>query len=115
MRSIDVSEDQGHRGDGRALQMVELASGEVIWSVLDTLRSPGPDDMDDELRSNYFPSRGSYASQYSGPEEAGQLGFREMGRSTSRVGHNAPPTISADDAKPETKVCCLFLLARRLF
>jgi len=78
--------------------MVELENGEIIWSILDTLR----DDVDDESQSAYFPSRGSYASQYSGPDETVQVAFRGLGRSTSRTGNGNNGGV--DDVRPETKV-----------
>jgi hypothetical protein len=78
--------------------MVELENGEIIWSVLDTLR----DDVDDESQSAYFPSRGSYASQYSGLDEAIPVTFRGLGRSTSRTGNGQNGGI--DDPRSETKV-----------
>jgi len=94
--------------DGRALQVVELENGEVIWSVLDTLRSPG-EDMDDDLRSNYFSNRGSYASHYSGPDDPMQVSFKNLGRSSSRAGNgptNGSQKSVPDGSRPETKVSC---------
>jgi len=93
--------------DGRALQVVELENGEVIWSVLDSLRAPG-DEMDDDLRSNYFSNRGSFASHYSGVEEPLQVTFKGLGRSTSRAGMalgNGSQKGLPDGNVPETKVC----------
>ncbi|KAG8796825.1 hypothetical protein FRC16_009493 [Serendipita sp. 398] len=99
-RSIDGHDggpDSGFPEDGRALQVVELENGEVVWSVLDTLRSPG-DEFDDESRSIYFNRRGSFNSQYSGMDESVRSTY---GRSTSRTGMPKP---SLDGTGPETKV-----------
>ena len=89
--------------DGRALQVVELENGEVIWSVLDSLR----DDLEDDVRSNYFSNRGSYASHYSGADDPLQVSSKGLGRSTSRAG-TAPSNGSQkgmlDGNTPETKV-----------
>ncbi|KAG8859780.1 hypothetical protein FRB91_006899 [Serendipita sp. 411] len=99
-RSIDGHDggpDSGFPEDGRALQVVELENGEVVWSVLDTLRSPG-DEFDDESRSIYFNRRGSFNSQYSGMDESVRSTY---GRSTSRTGMPKP---SLDGTGPETKI-----------
>lgn len=103
--SIDLQEgspDGPILEDGRALQVIELENGEVIWSVLDSLRSPG-DDMDDD--STYFSNRGSFASHYSGANDSVQVSIKGLGRSASRAGaNNGAPKGSSDVNRPETKV-----------
>jgi serine/arginine repetitive matrix protein 2 len=97
------SPDLSNLEDGRALQVVELENGEVIWSVLDSLR----DELEDDVRSNYFSNRGSYASHYSGTDDPIQVSSKGLGRSTSRAG-TAPSNGSQkgvlDGNTPETKV-----------
>lgn len=101
----ESSPDPSALEDGRALQVIELENGEVIWSVLDTLRSPG-DELDDD--SNYFSNRGSFASHYSAAtNDPLQVSFRGLGRSASRAGaNNGSQKGSLDVNRPETKVCC---------
>jgi hypothetical protein len=96
--TFDGTLEPGHAEEARALQVVEFANGEVIWSVLDTLRSPMGEDFDNDSLSYYFPSRGSYASQYSIPEDAAQSSFRGPSRSVSRAGNDP------DLPTPDTKV-----------
>jgi hypothetical protein len=100
------SPDLSNLEDGRALQVVELENGEVIWSVLDSLRAPG-DDLDDDVRSNYFSDRGSYASHYSAADDPTQVSFKGPVHSTSRAGttpNNGSQRGVPDRSGAETKV-----------
>lgn len=95
----DVS-DQPAVEEGRALQLLELENGDVIWSVLDTLRDYEGEDPDEDPRFTFVQSRASFSSQVSTPEEAQSGISRVLGRSTSRAGAKG----SMDAARSETKV-----------
>jgi len=83
---------------GPALEVIELANGETIWSIVNGLR-------DDDTESLYA-SRTSFASEYSvreGTDEGVQVFFKEHARKNS--GNSFPrkkplPGMS----RPETKV-----------
>lgn len=111
--SLDVSRDappDADVADGRAIEVVELANGEVIWSVLDSLRAESAkDDYDDDAASGFFAGRQSFDSRYSvaPPTEGFQMTFRHHQRSGSRQGTpneylRSPQII--EPPRPETKV-----------
>jgi len=107
---------------GPALEVIELANGETIWFVCcmtSAGRQVDPFDRsivnglrDDDAESAY-PSRVSFASEYSAQEPNGdnvQVMFKESARSESRTSNNssyAPPkAYFQGKVRPETKVCC---------
>jgi hypothetical protein len=99
-RSSDAL-DQPPLEEGRALQVLELENGDVIWSVLDTLRDYEGDDLDEDPRFTFVQSRASFSSQISTPEESQSSISRALGRSTSRAGGTKG---SIDAGRAETKV-----------
>lgn len=84
---------------GPALEVIEYANGETIWSIVNGLR-------DDDTES-FFDNRASFASDYSG--EGVKVFFKEHGRksskgsSTSFLSRRKQPAASAAQ-RPETKV-----------
>jgi len=90
---------------GVGIEVVELANGEVIWSVLDTLRgTQAPLDVDEDDSSLYFRDRLSVISHYTEPTEELQMSFRHAHRSPSRGAAHQPSTKVTDTFRPETKV-----------
>lgn len=107
-KSMDIPEgglEQGIVEDGRALQVVEFENGEVIWSVLDTLRSPS-EGLEEDYSYNHFPSRASFSSHASGADEISQNGYRNASRSVSRTESSGQTGSRFGDGSspPETKV-----------
>ena len=101
---IDPSDATNLQG-GVGIEVVELANGEVIWSVLDTLRGMhAPLDVEDDDSSLYFRDRLSVISHYTEPTEELQMTFRQAHRSPSRGAAHQPSTKAADPLRPETKV-----------
>lgn len=98
---IGSSHEEGHL-DGAALELIEMANGETIWSIVNGLR-------DDDLESVYA-SRTSLASEYSLRDntEGLQVFVKEHGKSTSKgsgssfLSRKKPPSQSKN--RPETKV-----------
>jgi len=88
---------------GVGIEVVEMANGEVVWSVLDTLRGTHS-PIEDEDSSLYFRDRLSVLSQYTEPTEEFQMTFRPAHRSPSRGAAHQPNTKGADPFRPETKV-----------
>ncbi|KIP07966.1 hypothetical protein PHLGIDRAFT_35191 [Phlebiopsis gigantea 11061_1 CR5-6] len=85
---------------GQALEVIELANGETIWSIVNGLRD---DDTD-----SFFDNRQSFASEYSG--EGVKVSFKEHGRKSSKSSNasflsrkKVQQPISASQ-RPETKV-----------
>ncbi|KAG2041773.1 hypothetical protein BDR03DRAFT_1073490 [Suillus americanus] len=78
--AVDIGSSHGEEGhpDGAALELIEMANGETIWSIVNGLR-------DDDLESVYA-SRTSLASEYSLRDntEGLQVFVKEHGRSTSK-------------------------------
>lgn len=100
--AVDIggSHEEGHP-DGAALELIEMANGETIWSIVNGLR-------DDDLESVYA-SRTSLASEYSLRDntEGLQVFVKEHGRSTSKGSGSSflsrkKPSQSKN--RPETKV-----------
>lgn len=60
---------------GPALEVLELANGEVIWNIVNGLR--------DEDSESIYPGRASFASEYE-PDEGVKVYFREHTRNTSK-------------------------------
>lgn len=97
---IGSSHEEGHL-DGAALELIEMANGETIWSIVNGLR-------DDDLESVYA-SRTSLTSEYSMRDntEGLQVFVKEHGRSTSKGSGSSflsrkKPSQSKN--RPETKV-----------
>jgi len=101
---IDSNDAANMRG-GVGIELVELANGEVIWSVLDTLRGThAPLDVEDDDASLYFRDRMSVISHYTEPTEELQMTFRQAHRSPSRGAAHPPSTKAGDSFRPETKI-----------
>lgn len=97
---IGSSHEEGHP-DGAALELIEMANGETIWSIVNGLR-------DDDLESVYA-SRTSLASEYSLRDntEGLQVFVKEHGRSTSKGSGSSflsRKKSSQSKNRPETKV-----------
>ncbi|KAG2157400.1 hypothetical protein DEU56DRAFT_764445 [Suillus clintonianus] len=97
---IGSSHEEGHP-EGAALELIEMANGETIWSIVNGLR-------DDDLESVYA-SRTSLASDYSLREntEGLQVFVKEHGRSTSKGSSSSflsRKKPSQNKNRPETKV-----------
>jgi len=104
MAPVDGSADQpnfkGEQGaaeSGPALEVIQLANGETIWSIVNGLR-----DTDDE---SIYNGRTSFASEYSG-NDGGSILMKDHSRSGSRG--SAPSFVSKKKPQqgkgPETKV-----------
>ncbi|KAG0705017.1 hypothetical protein DFH29DRAFT_312607 [Suillus ampliporus] len=101
--AVDIGsshEAEGHP-EGAALELIEMANGETIWSIVNGLR-------DDDLESVYA-SRTSLASDYSLRDntEGLQVFVKEHGRATSKGSSSSflsrkKPSQSKN--RPETKV-----------
>jgi len=88
---------------GPALEVIEMANGETIWSIVNGLR-------DDDAES-FYGNRASFASEYSLKEsnsEGVQVYFKDHGRSSSKgsassfISRKKQPAQSVN--RPETKV-----------
>jgi len=94
-------------GGGPALEVLELSNGQVVWKVVDGLRSG--DDFDYDGDSAYR-SRQSFASEYSvrEPKDEMQLFVREHKRLSSKGSGNSSAfnrkTGHGGASRPETKV-----------
>ncbi|SRR5258706_6169716 len=91
---------------GVGIEVVELANGEVIWSVLDTLRGAhAPLDVEDDDSSLFFRDRLSVISHYTEPTEELQMTFKQALLSPSRgAAHPSSSKTAGDAFRPETKV-----------
>src|SRR5258706_12300099 len=91
---------------GVGIEVVELANGEVIWSVLDTLRGAhAPLDVEDDDSSLFFRDRLSVISHYTEPTEELQMTFKQALLSPSRgAAHPSSSKIAVDALRPETTV-----------
>ncbi|KIY51009.1 hypothetical protein FISHEDRAFT_71306 [Fistulina hepatica ATCC 64428] len=80
----------------RAVEVIELANGQTIWKIVDSLR-----DVDSE--SMY---RASFASDYSTVNDSMQVYFKDRGArfSTTSNGSFLGPKMASSSARPETKV-----------
>jgi hypothetical protein len=97
--------DVGNMRGGVGIEVVELANGEVIWSVLDTLRGAQvPLDVEDDDSSLYFRDRMSVISHYTEPNEELQMTFKQALLSSSRGAAPQSSSKTADNFRPETKV-----------
>ncbi|KAF8212393.1 hypothetical protein K438DRAFT_1806447 [Mycena galopus ATCC 62051] len=86
--------------NGPAVEVIELANGETIWSIVNGLR-----DEDDELDS--YANRASFGSEYSVREGAGdgvQVFFKEHGRKGSGSSFLPRKKTLTAKSRPETKV-----------
>ncbi|TCD65627.1 hypothetical protein EIP91_002432 [Steccherinum ochraceum] len=86
-------------GDGiPAVEVVELANGETIWSIVNGLR-------DDDVESYFGGDRTSFASEYS-REEGVKVSFKEHGRKSSKGSNNSLLGRKKPQGanRPETKV-----------
>jgi len=101
---MDPNDASNIRG-GVGIEVVELANGEVIWSVLDTLRGPNvPLDVEDDESSLYFRDRMSVISHYTEPTEELQMTFKQALLPPSRGAAPQSSSKAADAFRPETKV-----------
>ncbi|CAE7078938.1 unnamed protein product [Rhizoctonia solani] len=82
---------------GSAVEVLELSDGQVVWSVVDGLRSVGEEYEGDEL------PRLSRTSDYSTPEPQ-QLRFREHQRSASKTSTASKVSNELTPKRPETRV-----------
>ncbi|KAJ7219133.1 hypothetical protein GGX14DRAFT_590195 [Mycena pura] len=85
---------------GPAVEVIELANGETIWSIVNGLRD------DAEYVDNY-PNRASFASEYSvreGTGEGVQVFFKDHGRKGSGSSFLPRKKAVASKSRPETKV-----------
>ena len=90
---------------GVGIEVVELANGEVIWSVLDTLRGThAPIDVEDDDSSLYFRDRMSVISHYTEPAEELQMTFKQALLSPRGAAHPSSSKTAGDALRPETKV-----------
>lgn len=100
---MDLNDGSNIRGLG--IEVVELANGEVIWSVLDTLRGTHtPLDVEEDDSSLYFRDRLSVISHYTEPTEELQMTFKQALLSSSRGAAHPSSSKAADATRPETKV-----------
>ncbi|KII89004.1 hypothetical protein PLICRDRAFT_160024 [Plicaturopsis crispa FD-325 SS-3] len=103
-RSQSNGENMPTSESGPAVEVIELANGETIWSIVNGLR-------DDDLESN-FGSRASFASEYSLRDtsaDAVQVFFKDHTRKTSKDSNSSYVSRSKKLAppgahRPETKV-----------
>ncbi|KAJ7694217.1 hypothetical protein B0H17DRAFT_1168683 [Mycena rosella] len=85
---------------GPAVEVIELANGETIWSIVNGLR-----DEDDD--GDGYANRASFASEYSVREGAGdgvQVFFKEHGRKGSSSSFLPRKKVVTGKSRPETKV-----------
>ncbi|QRW14770.1 proteophosphoglycan 5 [Ceratobasidium sp. AG-Ba] len=88
--------------NGSAVEVLELSDGQVIWSVVDGLRSAGDDDDTDD--GSPFPYRMSRNSEYSVPEPH-ELRFKEHQRTASKGSmHSISKAPKPQPNRPETRV-----------
>jgi len=98
----NVKVEQGAADSGPALEVVQLANGETIWSIVNGLR-----DADDE---SVYTGRNSFASEYSVREpgsDGGSILVREHGRSGSKsssLSFASRKKAQQGKVRPETKV-----------
>ncbi|KAJ3554462.1 hypothetical protein NM688_g3099 [Phlebia brevispora] len=96
----DGSQHAGDEESGPAVEVIELANGETIWSIVNGLR-------DDDAES-FYDNRRSFASDYSG--EGVKVLFKEHGRkgskgsTTSFLSRKKQLQPSSSANRPETKV-----------
>ncbi|OAX39192.1 hypothetical protein K503DRAFT_856203 [Rhizopogon vinicolor AM-OR11-026] len=101
--AVDIGSSHEAEGypEGAALEVVEMANGETIWSIVNGLR-------DDDLESAYA-SRTSLTSEYSLREnpEGLQVFVKEHGRSASKSSNSSflsRKKPSQNRTRPDTKV-----------
>ncbi|KAJ7083828.1 hypothetical protein C8R43DRAFT_1052001 [Mycena crocata] len=84
---------------GPAVEVIELANGETIWSIVNGLR-----DEDDD--TDGYANRASFASEYSVREggDGVQVFFKEHGRKGSSSSFLPRKKIVPGKSRPETKV-----------
>lgn len=104
---------QSNEGIGQALEVIELSNGEVVWSVVDAMRS---DVTQDDDGSSLYQSRQSIGSDTSYvPRDGVQVLFKEHRRMGSKgSATSAISSISArrkpSTGRPETKVGVISLI-----
>lgn len=85
---------------GAAVEVLELANGETIWSIVNGLR-----DDDEE---SFYGNRASFVSEYSLRDESVQVFFKEHGRTGSKDSQSSflsrKKATQASSKRPETKV-----------
>ncbi|CAE6407955.1 unnamed protein product [Rhizoctonia solani] len=82
---------------GSAVEVLELSDGQIVWSVVDGLRSTDEEEGDDT-----FPQL-SRTSEYS-VNETQQLRFREHQRSASKTSTASKASSEPTPKRPETRV-----------
>lgn len=95
---------QSTGGVGPALEVIELSNGEVVWSVVDAMRS---DLLQDDDGSSVYHPRVSTSSDASYPSREGvQVLFREHRRMGSKGSASSVLSSRRNIApnRPETKV-----------
>ncbi|KAL1748097.1 hypothetical protein HDZ31DRAFT_30346 [Schizophyllum fasciatum] len=96
---------EAEQGAGPGVEVIELANGEVIWSIVDGLR--------DDDRESLYTGRASFASEYSVGGDSMQVTFKDRTQGNKRQSLRSsafgsslkPPSApAAAAARPETKV-----------
>ena len=101
--STDTPPAEGH---GSALEVLQLSNGQVVWSVLDSLRAEDEDDYQSLFRRSMASSRGNDVS------DDLEVRFKEHKRWPSKgsnysqgsLASRRRPAVSSSDPRPETKV-----------
>jgi len=96
----------GEQGQGPALEVLQLSNGQVIWSVLDSLRAEDEDDSESLFRRSMASSRGNDADDL-------EVRFKEHRRWSSKGSNYSQASQAASrrrqvpgtsGPRPETKV-----------
>ncbi|GAB1517550.1 hypothetical protein RhiTH_000599 [Rhizoctonia solani] len=82
---------------GSAVEVLELSDGQIVWSVVDGLRSTDDDEGDDTF------AQLNRTSEYS-VNETQQLRFREHQRSASKTSTTSKASNELTPKRPETRV-----------
>ncbi|KAI0035965.1 hypothetical protein K488DRAFT_42210 [Vararia minispora EC-137] len=90
-------------GPGSAVEVLEMANGETIWSIVKGLRE---DALDTD---SFYGNRASFLSEYSlGGDDGVQVFYKEHGRKSSKDSTNSflsrRKTQQLQTMRPETKV-----------
>ncbi|KAF7363312.1 hypothetical protein MSAN_00986400 [Mycena sanguinolenta] len=94
--AAEVAQNAPISESGPAVEVIELANGETIWSIINGLR-----DEDDDLDG--YANRASFASEYSAGEGV-QVFFKEHARKGSGSSFLPRRKTLAGKSRPETKV-----------
>ncbi|KDQ06736.1 hypothetical protein BOTBODRAFT_243384 [Botryobasidium botryosum FD-172 SS1] len=92
-------------GGGPGIELLELSNGEVVWQVIDGLRS---NTAFGDYEDDHFQHRASIASEYSGRDardDPVKLLFKEHKRMSSKGSvASSRKKLFTPNARPETKV-----------